>query len=201
MIHAHPAGFITAYPPRIVNNVYFDTFDLKNLEDHLSGMVQRSKLRFRWYGPHRHCLTGVLEVKHKRDRLGWKESATAGENIDFTKDSWRQIGESIQSGLPEELRVKFNSCPCPLFINSYTREYYISPAYNVRITLDYNHKSYEQHGAFPSFNTPLLMADTVVTEFKAPKQQRDSLEEVLDSFPLRPSRNSKFVNCAWSMMY
>jgi hypothetical protein len=42
------AGFREPYPPRQVNNVYFDTFDHFAYVENLSGASARSKVRFRW---------------------------------------------------------------------------------------------------------------------------------------------------------
>ena len=42
-IHMHPAGFRTSYPPRQVNNIYFDTMDLFAFTENLTGASSRSK--------------------------------------------------------------------------------------------------------------------------------------------------------------
>ena len=49
-VQMHPAGFRTAYPPRWVNSIYFDTPDLDSFNDHIAGVPVRRKLRYRWYG-------------------------------------------------------------------------------------------------------------------------------------------------------
>ena len=43
-IRLNPAGFHTSYPPRQVNNVYFDTPDLYAYAENLSGASARSKV-------------------------------------------------------------------------------------------------------------------------------------------------------------
>jgi hypothetical protein len=35
-VRTHTAGFLESYPPRRVNNVYLDTFDMDNYMDNLS---------------------------------------------------------------------------------------------------------------------------------------------------------------------
>ena len=40
----HPAAFISAYPKRIVNNIYFDTWEYRAFSENLAGISERSKL-------------------------------------------------------------------------------------------------------------------------------------------------------------
>ena len=37
----HPDGFHTAYPPRRVNNIYFDSTDLASYAENLAGIARR----------------------------------------------------------------------------------------------------------------------------------------------------------------
>ena len=48
-IRLHPAVFMTAYPPRQVNNIYLDTPALVSLNANLAGFSKRQKFRLRWY--------------------------------------------------------------------------------------------------------------------------------------------------------
>lgn len=48
LVRRHPAAFREAYPPRMVNNVYFDTPGLNNYYDHVNGAPNRIKTRVRW---------------------------------------------------------------------------------------------------------------------------------------------------------
>ena len=49
-VRHHPALFFQEYAPRIVNNIYLDTPDLRNYHQNVEGHSQRTKLRARWYG-------------------------------------------------------------------------------------------------------------------------------------------------------
>ena len=67
MVKLHPAIFREIYHERTVNNLYFDSYEMKSYLDNVSGNSQRAKVRIRWYGD----LFGiiekpVLEVKIKR---------------------------------------------------------------------------------------------------------------------------------------
>ena len=49
-IKAHSAMFFQPFPPRIVNNIYFDSKDFHNYGDNVIGSANRVKFRIRWYG-------------------------------------------------------------------------------------------------------------------------------------------------------
>ena len=89
-IRLHPAGFRTAYPPPWVNNVYFDTPDLFTFRENLLGSSSRSKLRLRWYGREPAPSQSNLEVKRRRNQLGWKLSYRTGP-VDLARQSWRGV--------------------------------------------------------------------------------------------------------------
>ena len=72
-VREHTAAFGIAYPPRRVNNVYYDSYGLATYEENLSGVSERTKIRLRWYGADSERLSGKLELKMKRNRLGWKK--------------------------------------------------------------------------------------------------------------------------------
>ena len=71
-LRVHPACFITPYPSRLVNNVYFDTHDYAAFSENLLGSSSRTKVRYRWYGEEQGPAVGVLEIKFKRNYFGWK---------------------------------------------------------------------------------------------------------------------------------
>ena len=95
-IRLHSAGFIKAYPPRTVNNIYFDTIDLDSLNDHISGISERRKLRLRWYGETFVFQTAILEVKQKVNRLGWKDTQTITGSFDIQAMTWSEITTPIK---------------------------------------------------------------------------------------------------------
>ena len=57
-VRLHPAGFHSPYPPRRVNNVYFDDYRLVAYHENLMGDSARSKVRVRWYGETLHPESG-----------------------------------------------------------------------------------------------------------------------------------------------
>jgi len=49
LIKHHPAMFSELFPPRYINNIYFDSPLLSNYYDNVDGGPERKKARFRWY--------------------------------------------------------------------------------------------------------------------------------------------------------
>ncbi len=94
-IRIHRAGFRSPYPPRRVNNIYFDDPVLYAYEENLVGASARSKVRLRWYGDTFQPDSCVLEVKRKRNMLGWKLNFRTGP-VDFANARWRERGAAIR---------------------------------------------------------------------------------------------------------
>lgn len=192
-IHVHPAGFRRAYPPRIVNNVYFDTYDLFTYRENLVGASARSKVRLRWYGKHPTPERTVLEVKRRRNLLGWKLSFPGGP-IDFATNSWREIRRRLRESLPETARPWLDAHPQPVLINQYERQYFVSPDGRVRVTLDWKQKVFAQLlSPRPSLLRPTNLPQTIVIEFKFGRGDMRLGSRAIQGIPIRLSRNSKYV--------
>ena len=58
----HCACFITPYPGRWINNIYFDSPDGNAYSDNIYGVRSRAKVRYRWYGS---CATPCSGPKEK----------------------------------------------------------------------------------------------------------------------------------------
>lgn len=195
LILLHPAGFSEAYPPRQVNNIYLDTTDLDCLEDHRRGAVERSKLRFRWYGPGRAAVRGTLELKCKVGHLGWKEYSPIGAEFDLTAIAWEEWLDTLRAraqGVPAHWLAWRDR---PTLLTSYMREYYESADREIRITLDYDQAVYEQL-MYPAPNLT-MQTPTVgytVVEVKAPSNLHKRVSDILSLLPLQVQRNSKYVD-------
>ncbi len=121
-----------------IRSLYFDNPSDKALREKLDGINRREKFRIRYYNKDTSLIH--LEKKSKMNGLGskistplTKENARAIVDGDYT---WMQtsseplITELYSKILSQQLR--------PKTIVDYTREPYIFPAGNVRVTIDYN---------------------------------------------------------------
>lgn len=121
-----------------IRSLYFDNYNDKALREKIDGVNEREKFRIRCYNSDSNFIR--LEKKIKRAGLGTKISAllTAEETqkiIDGNLDWMKTADRALVTELYE--KMKFQALR-PKTIVDYTREPFIYPAGNVRITLDYN---------------------------------------------------------------
>jgi hypothetical protein len=190
----HPAMFSVAHPPRLVNNLYFDTLESSCLYDNLDGTGERGKLRFRWYGTGFSTVRGVLELKRKSNRLGWKLSCPVPVTFDLTSTSWQYLMHQLRRHAQDAISLWLAVADQPMLMNSFTREYYESPDREIRITIDHAQKIYEQW-TYPAPNTRFRAPSSgqVIVEIKADSGQERRLPDISSLLPLRVGRNSKYV--------
>lgn len=121
-----------------IRSLYFDTPADKALREKLDGVNNREKFRLRYYNKDTSFIH--LEKKSKLNGLGTKDSAviTQEEVQALTAGDYTWMSKS-ERPLIEELYFKMTTQQLrPKTIVGYTREPFIFPAGNVRITLDYN---------------------------------------------------------------
>lgn len=121
-----------------IRSLYFDSPSDKALREKLDGVDRREKFRLRCYN--RDFTFICLEKKSKRNGLGWKEkAAVTPHQVRALLEG--EFGWMLESGEPllQELY-----CKCtlqglrPRTIVDYTREPFVYPPGNVRVTLDYD---------------------------------------------------------------
>lgn len=192
-VRLHSAGFRQAYPPRRVNNIYFDTADSDTFYDHVDGIGVRRKLRFRWYGESFAFQGGTLEIKHKAARVGRKLTQRITCPLDLAALDWAAVRRALlaqaEEGFCELLPVVI-----PTLINHYRREYYVSADGKTRLTLDYDLRAFCQHAAAPNIRYPVPPEEVMLIEFKRGLEDEASFAALLAEFPQRVTRYSKYVD-------
>lgn len=192
-IRTHPAGFRVAYPPRRINNVYFDDYDLRTFDENVSGISRRTKVRFRWYGHDDSETQGTLELKFKRNRLGWKENFRVPA-LRIGGQPWSEIVRRLRGQLPFDGRAWIDAHPQPVLINSYSRRYFVSFDDRVRVTVDEDQQVYDQrfHSEANTRSTANL-PDALILEVKGDSDDYHLVGKAIQGIPLRVSRHSKYV--------
>lgn len=190
----HPYCFVERYPERRINNVYFDTHELTNYHDALAGISRRSKLRFRWYGESFSNVKGCLELKVRKGSLLTKIIQKVNCSFDFNLIFWRDLIAAIEPTVKNALRIELLYAHNPMLINYYYRRYYENFDGSCRITIDFNHKSFDQR----PYNRPnITFANKepykIVIEFKAYEGNYEALIKATNFFPLRVTQNSKYI--------
>ena len=196
-VRLHPAHWRVTYPPRQVNNVYFDFLDQQNLNDNLSGVSSRRKLRLRWYGTDVERVTGGhFELKCKEGLVGWKENVPCDLAFSLRDSAWVTLLQHIRRAVPERVRYWLEQAPVPTLINHYWRSYYETPDGVLRLTVDTRLRALPQQLAVaPDLSSPVANDGMLIIELKSPVNPAAyrRLREVLKSFPLRVERYSKYV--------
>lgn len=193
-IKSHPAQFSEPYPPRFVNNIYFDYPEFLNYNENVVGSASRNKFRLRWYGKQFGLIEKpVLEIKIKKGWAGTKQNFKLVPftfEPGFTQKTLDAVFE--QSDLPNEIRelVKFQS---PTLLNQYHRTYYVSKDEKFRLTLDHKLR-YGKIGRFQnSFLHQVTIDNEIILELKYDTELDEEAHKISDSFPFRLNRNSKYV--------
>jgi len=192
----HPAGFRVPYPPRQVNNLYFDTLTLSNFNANQVGVSVRQKLRLRWYGAlrARTAVAPTLELKLKENLLGDKKRQVLDCVVDWQRP-FTEIVPIINQAAGPAWRPWLNTAVRPVLINCYRREYFATYDGAIRATLDYAQKAFDQRMVVrPNLQRPSPLADLIVIELKAAPGDSERLQAVMAQFPIPRGRNSKYVN-------
>lgn len=137
-----------------IRSIYFDTVDDKALREKMDGVNIRDKYRIRFYNGDTSFIS--LEKKSKVDGLCAKKSCVITK-----EEAQKMVDQDLEwmplSGRPlcQELYSEMKSTGLkPKTIVDYTREPFVYPAGNVRVTIDYNIRTGD-------FRTDFLNPDTL----------------------------------------
>ncbi len=179
-----------------IRSLYFDNPADKALREKIDGMNCREKFRIRYYNGDTSVIH--LEKKSKTNNLGNKQSAPLtseqAQNIVNGKLEWMLNSEYP---LVRELYVKMTTQGlAPKTIVDYTREPFIYPAGNVRVTLDYNIRSGLRCTDFlnPDCIT-VPVSDSIILEVKWDAFLPDIIRDAVSLANRREGAFSKYAVC------
>ena len=194
-IQMNKLSFNNVYDKRKVNSIYFDSINAICYEDNIIGHSSRTKLRVRWYNGNKKM---NFELKRKRNSFGWKLIKTFTPNFDINNVRTIDLPELIRKELPTIYQYYIDIYSEPSVLISYDREYFISSDDAIRITVDTNQMFTDLvNGAFDRHEE----LDTFVVEFKFNRDDYNSVKKMIENFPLRLSRNSKYINAKSCFIY
>lgn len=180
-----------------VRSLYFDTPADTALREKLDGVSRREKFRIRLYN---HDISFIqLEKKSKLAGLGCKQSAAltpqqAQKIVDGDLDWMR----SCEDGLVRELYSKMRTQQLrPKTIVDYTREAFVYPPGNVRVTLDYNIRTGLGCTDFlnPDCSTIPAGDSPIILEVKWDEFLPDVIRSAVQLEGRRVSAFSKYAQC------
>jgi len=189
LVSLHPLGFQRLFPDRVVNNLYFDTLDFSAYHQNVSGANVRRKVRLRWYGNDRQVLPQpVLEVKAKQSELGYKLRYPQQDML------WQQLPDWMRNNT-------LLSCHGlkPVLLNTYHRSYFGCCGGKFRVTLDTGIQyAAFQEGAPSRYS---LQDEALVIELKYATEHDDQARQLLNWFPFRQTKHSKYVSGINGLFY
>ena len=184
------AGFKLHWPQRFINSIYFDDFNYSCYQENLSGASYREKLRLRWYGEDRAPTNAKLEVKVKKNKIGWKFQESVP---DFNVSDINPFCLDRLVIAPSVLSV-VKAQPVPTLFVNYYRKYFISRDGRVRITVDdrinfdstFNYKKPSKFINVNNFPITIVEVKFLVSdlEFASP---------IIGNLPFKSTRGSKYV--------
>lgn len=189
--HAH---FREVYPPRIVNNIYFDTPGLADFWKHANGSANRSKLRLRWYGEPLAILPKpVLEVKAKHGHVGTKPSCRLRDlSADIIRDHNR-LRAALRDSCSDQTILERLCNSSPALFNRYARRYFCTVDGRFRLTIDTKLSFHEASGRSFGARRCYDEARLVIVELKYSVESEAEANSILSDWPFRVGRISKYV--------
>ena len=177
LIQLNPLSFKEAYPDRKVNSIYFDDYAFTMLQDNLDGNPERRKIRLRWYGEQHDIITGGrLEVKSK---VGLTGSKQLFEFPDLPLSDMPVITTQVNELL------HFDNIQ-PALIVRYHRAYYVSFNKHIRLTVD-------SQLQYTSMEGQAWETEGAILEVKYAPEKEEEVAEMMQYFPFRLSKHSKYA--------
>ena len=176
------------YPLRKVNSIYYDDKNLSCIKQNLDGISEKTKYRVRWYGEDKSLLNPNFEIKIKK---GFEVKKKLFLLKNFNNYSLKNNLEKLTNHINQE--VILNKNLLPTMIIKYERIYLISSNNLIRATIDYRIKSKKvlnfKNDFFVDFSD-------VILELKYDPDLDWIVRKNFDSFNVRLSKNSKYINCS-----
>lgn len=179
-----------------IRSLYFDNISDKALHEKLDGINQREKFRIRFYNGDTTLIH--LEKKSKLNGLGSKETAElSAEQANGIANGGYAVLKNLPSPLCQELYRKMKTQGLrPKTIVDYTREPFIFPAGNVRVTLDYNIRTWSNCADFLSTDCPTLpVSDAIILEVKWDEFLPDIIRDLVQLDGRQSGAFSKYAAC------
>lgn len=120
----------------LIQSVYFDNYMNKALREKNNGLQHREKFRIRYYNGDKNLITLEKKIKHNDLCIKYGEKLT-NEDLEMLLKEDHIYVDTEGKPLLKELIIKMTTQLLrPRVLVSYTREPYIYPAGNVRVTFD-----------------------------------------------------------------
>ncbi|MEE1305049.1 MAG: polyphosphate polymerase domain-containing protein [Agathobacter sp.] len=181
----------------LVRSIYFDTPTDKALREKIDGVNCREKYRIRLYNKDISQIS--LEKKSKINGLCAKESCPISYDeaklllegkLEWMKDMSRPLCQELYR------KMQYQGLK-PKTIVDYTREPFVYPAGNVRVTIDYNIRTGMYSTDFLNAEVSTLPAGEapIILEVKCDEYLPDIIKDAVNIQSRRSSAFSKYAQC------
>ena len=180
----------------LIRSLYFDNLEDKALREKINGTNRREKFRIRYYNGDTSVIH--LEKKIKINNLSNKQSvpltkeqaqAIIAGDLDFMLDSEYPLIQELYSKMTLQ-GLK------PKTIVDYTREPFVFPAGNVRVTLDYNIRSGLKSTDFLNPDCVTVpVSNLIILEVKWDAFLPDIIKDAVSLTDRREGAFSKYAAC------
>lgn len=194
-IKMNPAVFMTTFPERQINNIYLDDYSYRTFKDNVAGMARRKKIRLRWYGDTFDNESNIsLEYKFRNNFIGSKESYPV-DGFPITPGFYySQLHKHLMNAdLPRYIQDEISLLQ-PTLLNSYRRKYFESIDGMFRLTLDDRNCYTKITTRHSNFRHQLTDRHRIIVELKYDHTFESAARRVINAFPFRMTKNSKYVN-------
>lgn len=176
-----------------VRSLYLDTPRLWSFHAHVQGLSRRRKVRLRWYDSELPQEDMFFEIKWRKNRITGKHRVHLGVTGSLKDRPYREILRVLGEALPEAYRPALVAYDEPIIVVEYKREHFQAHDGEVRLTLDYDIRFYNQVGKrFLHTSFPRRLDGFVVVEGKVPVGWEQALRSTLYPFRARPEACSKY---------
>ena len=181
-----------AFPQRRVNSIYWDSNNFDSAQDNFDGISKRVKVRQRWYGEiqPKKC---TLEFKFKWNKLGFKLSYDQSKTLPYT-DTFEELRKQRAKNCPMILHPLLDMYSQPILSVHYDRRYFSSADDTIRATIDTNLNMFEQLSSqFFDRTKRIPLPELTIIEMKFSPDKWAEARSLIDGFPIRPSKCSKYA--------
>ena len=194
-IKNNKVNFKKHFPKRLINSIYFDNYSYSSFKENIYGDSKKTKIRLRWYNTFFFSMDGFFEIKKRDNIYNYKKTIKIPNLVIKLNSNFKEIIQTLKLNLEPIDTIELDARPFPTIISQYTREYYIDFDKEIRITIDRNIKTFDQRLSNKiNLKNEITIPNLMVVEFKFKDASINKLLNSFNNFPLRLSKNSKYIN-------
>lgn len=183
----NPKIFKEIFSKRYINNIYYDSRNLRNYHDNIDGHFYKKKIRVRWYGDISNISKPILEFKTKVGSLGQKSKYKLKNKLSNNTHLLLKDNK-----LPKKVLIDLKNVE-PVIINRYNRKYFLSSDSFFRFTIDSNVKNFKVPNDSSLNNLTSYTYEKIILELKFDQIHYEKANLIIQHLPYRISTFSKYI--------